>query len=158
MGGELPTAIREGQKLATIAADATAKQTAWIQAIHAAPSLAALQFAPASDVLEMAAPDPRLAYVQGVRHYARAVAFAQQKNEIGFDREMKELARVRGSDALKPMVDQGVPAPDLLSIAEHVAKGRYASIRGRHVQAADHFRAAAAIGDRVPYMEPPFWY
>ena len=33
-----------------------------------------------------------------------------RRNEIGFDREMKELARVRASDALKPMIEQGVPA------------------------------------------------
>ena len=158
MGGDLPTAIREGKKLSTIVDAETATQIAWIQAIHAAPYFAALQFAPAADVLELAAPDPRLAYVTGVRHYARAVAYAQQKNEIGFDREMKELARVRASDALKPMIDQGVPAADLLGIAENVARGRYASIRGRHVQAAEHFRAAAAIEDRIPYMEPPFWY
>ena len=50
------------------------------------------------------------------------------KNEIGFDREMKELARVRASSALKPMIEQGVPANDLLGIAEHVAMGEYASI------------------------------
>ena len=158
MGGDLPTAIRESQKLATIVDAETATQIAWIQAIHAAPYFAALQFAPAADVLAMPAPDPRLAYVQGVRHYARAVAYAQQKNEIGFDREMKELARVRASDALKPMIEQGVPANDLLGIAQHVAMGKYASIRGRHIQAADHFRQAAAIEDKVPYMEPPFWY
>ena len=158
MGGDLPTAIRESQKLATIVDAETATQIAWIQAIHAAPYFAALQFAPAADVLAIPAPDPRLAYVQGVRHYARAVAYAQQKNEIGFDREMKELARVRASDALKPMIEQGVPANDLLGIAQHVAMGKYASIRGRHVQAADHFRQAAAIEDKVPYMEPPFWY
>ena len=158
MGGDLPTAIREAKKLSAVVDAETATQIAWIQAIHAAPYFAALQFAPAAEVLEMAAPDPRLAYVQGVRHYARAVAYAQQKNEIGFDREMKELARVRASDALKPMVDQGVPAPDLLRIAEHVAMGRHASIRGRHVQAAEHFRQAAAVEDSIPYMEPPFWY
>lgn len=158
MGGDLPTAIREGKKLATIVDAETATQIAWIQAIHAAPYFAALQFAPAAEVLAMPAPDPRLAYVQGVRHYARAVAYAQQKNEIGFDREMKELARIKASDALKPMIEQGVPANDLLGIAEHVAMGRYASIRGRHIQAAEHFRQAAAIEDKVPYMEPPFWY
>ena len=88
----------------------TATQLAWIQAIYAAPYFATLQFAPASEVLELPEPDPRLAYVQGVRHYVRAVAYAQQKNEIGFDKEMRELNRVRQSDALKPMVDQGMPA------------------------------------------------
>jgi tetratricopeptide (TPR) repeat protein len=56
------------------------------------------------------------------------------------------------------MVDQGVPAPDLLGIADHVARGRFASVRGRHEQAADHYRQAVAIEDTIPYMEPPFWY
>ena len=158
MGGDLPTAIRESKKLATIVDANTASQIPWIQAIYAAPYFATLQFAPASEVLELPAPDPRLAYVQGVRHYARAVAYAQQKNEIGFDREMRDLSRVRQLDALKPMVDQGMPAPDLLGIAEHVARGKYASIRGRHLQAADHYRQALAIEDRISYMEPPWWY
>ena len=158
MGGDLPTAIREARKLASIVDANTASQLAWIQAIYAAPYFATLQFAPASDVLELPEPDPRLAYVQGVRHYVRAVAYAQQKNEIGFDKEMRELARVRQADALKPMADQGMPAPDLLALAEHVARGKYASIRGRHLQAADHYRQALAIEDRISYMEPPWWY
>jgi tetratricopeptide (TPR) repeat protein len=158
MGGDLPTAIREARKLATIVDANTASQLAWIQAIYAAPYFATLQFAPASEVLQLPEADPRLAYVQGVRHYVRAVAYAQQKNEIGFDREMKELARLRQADALKPMADQGMPAADLLGIAEHVALGKYASIRGRHLQAADHFRQALTIEDRISYMEPPWWY
>jgi len=93
-----------------------------------------------------------------VRHYARAVAYAQQKNEIGFDKELRELARVRQLDALKPMAEQGMPAADLLALAEHVALGKYASIRGRHLQAAGHFRQALSIEDRISYMEPPWWY
>lgn len=158
MGGDLPTAIREAKKLATIVDAGTASQLGWVQAIYAAPYFATLQFAPAAEVLELPDPDPRLAYVQGVRHYVRAVAYAQQKNDIGFDKEMRELSRVRQLDALKPMVDQGMPAPDLLGLAEHVARGKYASIRGRHLQAADHYRQAIAIEDRISYMEPPWWY
>jgi tetratricopeptide (TPR) repeat protein len=158
MGGDLPTAISEANKLASIVDAGTATQLAWVQAIYAAPYFATLQFAPASKVLELAEPDPRLAYVQGVRHYVRAVAYAQQKNDAGFDKEMRELERVRQLDALKPMVEQGMPAPDLLALAEHVALGKQASIRGRHLQAADHYKQSLAIEDRISYMEPPWWY
>ncbi|HEU0311469.1 MAG TPA: tetratricopeptide repeat protein [Sphingomicrobium sp.] len=158
MAGDLQTAIVEAKRLSAIVDADTATQIAWIQAIHAAPYFAASQFASAAEVLAMAAPDPRLAYVTGVRHYVRAVAYAQQRNQAGFDKELAELDRIRSSDGMKSMVDQGVPAPDLLTIAEHVARGRMAAIRGRHMQAADHFRQAAAIEDKVPYMEPPFWY
>jgi tetratricopeptide (TPR) repeat protein len=158
MAGDLPTAIAEAKRLAGIVDAETATQVAWIQAIHAAPYFAASQFAPAADVLALPEPDPRLAYVAGIRHYVRAVAYAQQKNEQGFNRELAELNRIRQSDGLKSMVDMGVPAPDLLGIAEHVARGRFASVRGRDEQAADHFRQAVAIEDTIPYMEPPFWY
>ena len=158
MGGDLPTAIAEAKRLASIVDANTASQIAWIQAIYAAPYYATLQFAPSADVLELPEPDQRLAYVQGVRHYVRAVAYAQQKNDIGFDKEMRELTRVRQLEALKPMADQGMPAGDILGIAEHVARGRFASIRGRHLQAADHYRQALAIEDRISYMEPPWWY
>lgn len=158
MAGDLPTAIRESKRLAGIVDADTATQIAWIQAIHAAPYFAALQYAPASEVLAMPAPDPRLAYVRAMRHYARAVAYAQQHNQRGFDAELAEMERIRGSDALKPMVDQGVPAPDLIQLAQHVARGRLASANGRHGQAADHYRRAVTIEDRIPYMEPPWWY
>ena len=158
MGGDLPTAISEAKRLASIVDAGTAAQLGWVQAIYAAPYFATLQFASAADVLALPEADPRLGYVQGIRHYVRAVAYAQQHNQRGFDAELAELRRLRGSDLLKPMVEQGMPAPDLLTLAEHVALGKAASLRGRHLQAADHFRAAVAIEDRIPYMEPPWWY
>ena len=158
MGGDLPTAINEAKRLASIVDAGTASQLAWVQAINAAPYFATLQFASPAEVLALPAPDPRLQYVQGIRHYARAVAYAEQNNQRGFDNELAELKRIQGSDALKPMVDQGMPAPDLLALAEHVALGKQASFRGRHNQAIGHFRAALAIENRIPYMEPPWWY
>ncbi len=158
MGGDLPTAISEAKRLATIVDAGTAAQLAWVQAINAAPYFATLQFASPAEVLALPEPDPRLAYVQGIRHYVRAVAYAEQRNQRGFDKELADLKRLQGSDLLKPMVDQGMPAPDLLALAEHVALGKQASFRGRHMQAADHFRAALAIEERIPYMEPPWWY
>ena len=158
MGGDLPTAIGEAKRLSSIVDANTATQLAWVQAINAAPYFATLQFASPKDVLALPEPDPRLNYVKGIRHYVRAVAYAQQHNQRGFDSELAELKRIQGSGVLQPMVDQGMPAIDLLALAEHVALGKQASFRGRHLQAADHFRQALAIESRISYMEPPWWY
>jgi tetratricopeptide (TPR) repeat protein len=158
MGGDLPTAINEAKRLASIVDANTATQLAWVQAINAAPYFATLQFASPAEVLALPEPDPRLDYVNGIRHYVRAVAYAQQRNQRGFDAELAELRRIRGTANLQPMVDQGMPAPDLLALAEHVALGKQASFRGRHLQAADHFRKAIEIENRIAYMEPPWWY
>ena len=33
-----------------------------------------------------------------------------------------------------------------------------ATARGRHIEAADHYRRAAGIEATLPYQEPPYWY
>ena len=56
------------------------------------------------------------------------------------------------------MIDQGVPAPDLLNLAETVARARFAADSKRLGQAIRLYRQAVAIEERIPYMEPPYWY
>jgi len=158
MAGDMPTAIREARKLAGILDPATSAQIAWIQAINAAPYFAASQFAAPGQVLAMKAPDSRLPYVAAMRHYARATAYANLHNKVGFDREIGALSKLRQSGVFQPMIDQGVPAPDLLQLAETVARGRFASSAGRLGDAVRLFREATVIEQRIPYMEPPYWY
>ena len=158
MAGDLPTAIREANKLARLLDPETSAKIAWIQAVNAAPFFAAAQFASPAEVLGMPAPDARLPYPTAMRFYARALARARQRNRAGFERELAELRRLRDSDALKPMVDQGVPAPQLLELAESVARARWDYANSRFSEAAQRYREAAAIEAKIPYMEPPFWY
>ena len=158
MAGDMGTAMREVRKLSTILDPKISSQIAWIQAVNAAPFFTAAQFAAPAQILAMRAPDARLPYPTAMRHYARAVAFAQLRDRAGFDRELAKLAAMRRSAAFQPMVDQGVPAPDLLQIAETVARARWAAAGGDQAGAARLYREAIAVEDRIPYMEPPFWY
>ena len=158
MAGDMPTAIREARKLAGLLDPGISAQIAWIQAVNAAPFFAAAQFASPAQILAMRAPDARLAYPTAMRHYARAVAFAMQRNRSGFDRELGAMAAFRRSEALKGMIDQGVPANDLVRLAETVAQARWAFAGGRYVEAARLYRSAIEIENRIPYMEPPYWY
>ncbi len=158
MAGDMPTAIREARRLNTILDPDTSAKIAWIQAINAAPYFAAAQFERPAKILAMPKADARLPYIVGIRHYARATAYALQKNRAGFEREIGQLARLRHTGDFKAMADQGVPAPALLELAETVARGRYALVNGRYGEAVRLFREAAAQEAKVPYMEPPFWY
>jgi tetratricopeptide (TPR) repeat protein len=158
MAGEMPTAIREARKLETILDPGISSQIAWIQAVNAAPYFAAAQFATPAEILAMRAPDARLPYPTAVRYYARAIARAQQRNRAGFEQELMRLRAVRESDALQPMIDQGVPASDLLHLAETVARARWASANGRLGEAVRLYREATGIEQKIPYMEPPYWY
>jgi tetratricopeptide (TPR) repeat protein len=158
MAGDMRTAVREAQRLRTVLDPETSARLAWIQAIDAAPYMAMAQFAEPKAILAMPAADPRLPYAAGMRHYARGVAYAGLRDRAEFDREMAAMESLRTSGALKGMIDQGVPAADLLMLAELVARGRFASAQGRLDEAIAFYRRAAEIEGSIPYQEPAYWY
>jgi tetratricopeptide (TPR) repeat protein len=158
MAGDMPTAIREARRLESILDAGTSSKIAWIQAIHAAPYFAAAQFAQPAQILKMGPPDGRLPYATAMRHFARAVAHAHQRDRRGFDQELAKLRDLRETGDFKAMVEQGVPAPDLLHLAETVAAARWAYAHRRYDEAARIYREAVSIEGKIPYMEPPYWY
>ncbi|HEY0595507.1 tetratricopeptide repeat protein, partial [Sphingopyxis sp.] len=158
MAGDMKTAIGEAERLGRLLNTDVSASIAWIQPINAATYLAHAQFARPAEILALPAPDARLPYVAGMRHYARAVAYAQQRDDKRANAEISAIARIRTTADFKPMTDQLMPAPDLLRLAEAVARGRLAYAHRRYAEAARHYREAIAIEDAIPYIEPPYWY
>jgi tetratricopeptide (TPR) repeat protein len=158
MAGDMDVAILEARRLRAILDVETSARIGWVQAIDAAPFLAMAQFAAPEAIIAMPAPDPRLPYANAMRHYARAVARAAQRDVAGFDVEMAALDALKAAPGVKALVEQGIPVPDLIALAQDVALGRRAIAEGGFQQAARHFRAAAVIEARIAYMEPSFWY
>jgi hypothetical protein len=148
MGGDLPTAIREAKRLAGIV-DAE-RQIAWIRR-----SMRRLFCNPSSRPRRTSA---RPSLTRASPMCGRPVCGpwpAQQKNKLASTRKWELGASM--TLTMKPMADQGMPAADILAIAEHVARGRMPPLWPAP-QAADHYRLALAVEDRISYMEPPWWY
>jgi tetratricopeptide (TPR) repeat protein len=158
LSGDMATAIREARRLRGVLDPATSAKVAWIQVIDAAPFTAAAQFGNPALILGMAEPDARLPYAQAMRHYARALARAQQRDGKGFETEIAAMNAFKSHEGLAAMVAQGVPAPDLLGLAEHVARGKLDYARGNYPAAIEHYRKAVAVEATVPYTEPSYWY
>jgi tetratricopeptide (TPR) repeat protein len=51
-----------------------------------------------------------------------------------------------------------VPAQDIVRTARYIATGRLADARGDLPMALAAYREAVAAQDKLPYMEPPYWY
>ncbi|MEO8895165.1 MAG: hypothetical protein ABI450_04730, partial [Rhizomicrobium sp.] len=158
MVGDMKTAIAEAGRLRAILDPATSARIAWVQAIDAAPFLAMAQFASPEAILAMPEPDARLPYAAAMRHYARAVAFAQRKDDAGVGREIAAMQTLRQAPGIADLLSQGVPVPDLITLASAVAQGRLSFAKGKYDEAAAHYRAAIAIEDKIPYQEPSYWY
>lgn len=158
MAGDMDAAIREAARLRTILDIETSARIGWVQAIDAAPYFAMAQFATPAAILAQPAPDPRLPYAMAMFHYARAVAYAADRNAAGFAAELAALDAAGADPAVKALVEQGIPVPELVSLARAVALGRKAMADGRFEEAVAQFGTAAAIEAKLPYTEPAYWY
>ncbi|WP_374657528.1 tetratricopeptide repeat protein [Phenylobacterium sp.] len=158
MAGDMDAAIAEASRLRGLLDVETSAKIGWVQVIDAAPYQAMAQFAAPQAILDMPAPDTRLPYAAAMRHYARAVAYAQMRDAKGFEAELAAMEALPKRGAFADLIAQGVPAGDLTILAAAVARGRLATAQGRYGEAVDHYRKAVAIEATLPYQEPPYWY
>jgi tetratricopeptide (TPR) repeat protein len=158
MAGDGPTVVAAAEKLQATVTDEAVRTIPWVQPIKAAPYFAHAQFSAPDTVLALAAPTDEFPYIRAMWHYARGVAHAA-KGQFAEARSEAEAIAALGEQAdFAQLAAAGVPAPDLLRIARHVVLGRIAQAQGDLATGIREFEAAAALEDKLPYMEPPFWY
>lgn len=158
MVGDMHRVVHETERLKRILDVDIARQLPWVQAIHAAPLFAMTQYSSTSAVLALTGTPSKLGYVEAMRHYARAVAQARSGNADGYAVEIEAMERLKSDSQVTAMVDAGFPAPDIVQLAIHVAKGRKAHADRNFGEAIEQYRLAQEIEKTIPYNEPPYWY
>jgi tetratricopeptide (TPR) repeat protein len=158
MAGDGKTVIDAAGKLEAIVSDAAARNIAWVQPIKAAPYFAHAQFSDLATILALPDPGADFPYVQAMWHYARAVGFANAGNTTAAQAEVDAIARLHESADFSGLIAGGVPAKDVVQLAQHVALGRIAQARRDYPAAVGHYSAAVAVEDTLAYSEPPYWY
>ncbi len=158
MLGDVQTVVTQTARLESILDVETGRELYWVQAIYAAPYFAYAQYSSPEAVLALTAKPHPLAFVDAMRHYARAVASAEAGNMEGFEQELDAL-QTRSDDAsVLEMEANGFPAPLIIRLAGEVAQGRRSMAEKRYRDAIHHFEQAAEMQRAIPYNEPPFWY
>lgn len=158
MMGDPATVVNQTQKLEAILDAETGRELYWVQAIYAAPYFAYAQYASPEATLALTETPHALEYVEAMRRYARAVAYAGDRDGKSFDAELSALNGLAKAQALAKMEAGGFPAPLIARLAVEVAKGRRAMAQSRSTDAIAHFSRAAEMQKAIPYNEPPFWY
>jgi tetratricopeptide (TPR) repeat protein len=158
MAGEGATVIASANKLEQIVSDAAAKNIAWVQPIKAAPYFAHAQFSDAKTILGLADPGADFPYVQAMWRYARAVGLANAGDVTAAQAEVDAIAQLEQANDFADLISGGVPAKDILRLAQHVARGRIAQANKDSAGAIKHFELAVGAEDMLAYSEPPYWY
>lgn len=158
MAGVREDVVASAGKLAAVISDEVARDLAWVQAIKSAPYAARAQFSGADEVMALPDPGADFPFVRGFRHYARGTALAGAGDLEAARAEVAAIERLIATADFSAIEAQYLPARDVLGVARHVAEARIEQARGDLVAAEHHLRAAIALEDGLPYMEPPFWY
>jgi len=158
MSGDGSAAIAAAEKLAKVIPDDRLEKAPGAQTIKSAIYFAHAQFSTPDTILALPDPSGAGPYVSAMWHYARGVAQAR-KGDLGAAaaeaNEIATLARTGNFDALKAA---GIPALDVLALAQNVVEARVSLAKGDCESAIAKFAAAAALQDQLRYTEPPYWY
>ena len=158
MAGDGATVIDAAGKLEQIVSDAAAKNIAWVQPIKAAPYFAHAQFSDANTILALADPGTDFPYVRAMWHYARAVGLANAGNVEAAQAEVAAIGQLEETNDFADLVAGGVPAKEVLRLAQSVASGRIAQANKDTAGAIRHFETAVGQENMLAYSEPPYWY
>jgi tetratricopeptide (TPR) repeat protein len=158
MAGDGATVIQSADKLSQVVSDAAAKNIAWVQPIKAAPYFAHAQFSDAKTILGLPDPGEDFPYVRAMWHYARGVGLAGAGNVAAAQAEVDAIARIEQTRDFSDLASGGVPAKEILRLAQHVANARIAQANRDLTGAVKHFEMAVAMEDALAYSEPPYWY
>ena len=153
-GGEV---VAAAEKLGRLIPDEVARAGQRLQAIKQGPYYAHAQFSQPATVLALPEPGADFPLLVASWHYARGVAKVRAGDLAGAARERAALADLAASD-LSHLTAWLVPAPEILRVATLVLDGRIARAEGRLDAALRAFTEAAQLQDKLPYMEPPYWY
>jgi len=158
MSGEGATAVQAAQKLGGVIPDDAARAVLLLQPVKAAPYFAHAQFSDPATVLALADPGADFPYIRAAWRYARGVASVKRGDTAAADAEVAEIEKITNSTDFKPFESWNIPAKDVTVIAAHVVRARIAQAKNDLVSAVRELEAAVALEDKLPYMEPPYWY
>jgi tetratricopeptide (TPR) repeat protein len=158
MSGDGEAAITAARRLEGLIPDAQLSKAPGTQPIKAAIYYAHAMFSSPDTILALADPGTNAPYLAAMWHYARGVAQARRGDVAAGATEANAIASIAKTANLSLLKDAGIPALDVLKLAQAVVEARIAQARGDSATAIARFSEAAAIQDTLRYTEPPYWY
>jgi tetratricopeptide (TPR) repeat protein len=158
MGGDGRTTLTAASKLDKVITPDMLEAIGALQPVKSAPYFAHVQFSSPETLLALPDPGPDFVLVRAMWHYARAVGHARTGAFDAAARDIAALDAIEKTGDFKAVDDWNIPGREIVQTARIVALARIADAQGDLPRAIAAYRKAIAVQDRLPYMEPPYWY
>ena len=150
--------IAAAEKLRELIPDEAARGIAMVQPVKAAPYFAHALFSSPETIIALPDPGDSIPYVKAMWLYARGVALAARRDFAGAAAVADAIGTLERTADFKLLKESGIPAHEVLRIAQTLILARVAQAKGDTSTAIVRFEQAAALQDALPYTEPPYWY
>lgn len=158
MAGDAATALAMAKKLDAKIPVEMAIEVPLASPIKVAPYYAMVQFSDPSEILALEDPGDDAPFLKAGWHYARGEAFAKQGDAPKARLEADAISALRMKADFKFLVDNLIPAPDILKIQELTVTARAAAAEGDLASAIEAMEEVVAVQQALNYTEPPYWY
>lgn len=160
MAGQSKLAIESARKTGDSIPLEAIKEVPILQTFLLAHDYALVRFGKWDEILALPPLKYESLYTQGVRHYARGMAFTRKKD---FDSARKELAAVKKIAADPQLIatpaSMSLNLPDaVLRVAAESLAGELAAEQGNYPEAIAHLETGVRMQDALFYTEPDDWH
>ena len=156
--GRREDSIKAGRKTAEVTTPEALKMMADAQWAKATPYLALARFGMWEDVLREPAPADEHLFIRVVYHYARGLAHCRRKELKEAEVELELLEKVASDERVKKLETPSFPGPAVVEVYRTLLKAEVAGAAGKPDELLNGLDAAIKLQDKLPYMEPPYFY
>ncbi len=158
-GGQSAKAIESAKKVASKIDDKALKEVPITAGVRVTPYYALTRFGRWDEMLkEPAPPADGHAFLTGVWHYSRGLAFLGKNQVPAAEQELAKLQAIMKDPSLKGALFSPNISADILAIAPEVLAGEIAAARGQYDKAVAHLEKAVRLEDSLVYTEPSEWH
>lgn len=130
-----------------------------IQHFSTIPYFTRVKFGLWDEVLNLSLWDKGTAYQDGIRHYAKGMAYLGKGHLEHAEIELQSLKGIAAEDQLEDLTIWGINSlKSILSIATLVLEGEIFARKDNYAKAIQKLTLAAELEDQLLYNEPPDWF
>jgi tetratricopeptide (TPR) repeat protein len=156
--GQGAKAIDAARKVAAKIDDEALKNVPITAGFRVVPYLALTRFGKWDEMLKEPEPPSWSAYVRGMWHYNRGLAFIAKNQLPAAEQELTKLRTVLKDKSLEGPLFSPNLARSILEIGPEVLAGELAAARKQYDVAIAHLEKAVRLEDALVYTEPSEWH
>jgi tetratricopeptide (TPR) repeat protein len=132
----------------------------FLNSFLATPTLNLIRFQRWDEVMELASPENETIFQNAMHHYARGLAHVAEGQLSEANEEAEHLRAIVASDAAAAIEQPEAffPGLTMTRIADLVLRSEIKLQEGERDEPIALLREAVELQDRLPYMEPPYWF